>query len=251
MPGLQGNVAMPRKTNDITAYWLAENGGSDATESNMTFDQVTLSPKTLMALAKISNQLLVQSAINVEGVLRNSIARSLALELDRAVLHGSGASNQPTGLYAASGVNSVAFGGTVTYAKIVEMITAIAADDADYGAIAFAITPEVMSKAMQVARFSSTDTPLYQGTTQDGQLIGYRAVVSNQLSKVLGAGTNEHGILAGVWPSVLIGEWGGMSLTVDNLTLAGQDLVRVIPRMFVDIDFDHPEAFAKGTGLIP
>ncbi len=251
MPGLQGNVAMPRKTADISSYWLAENSGSDATESNMTFDQVTLSPKTLMSLSKVSNQLLAQSAVNVDAILRNSIVRSAALELDRAVAHGSGASNQPTGLYAASNVNAVAFGGTVTYAKLVEMITAIAADNADYGQIAFAITPETMSKAMQVARFSSTDTPLYTGTTTDGQLIGYRAAVSNQLSKVLGVGTNEHGILCGVWPSVLIGEWGGMALTVDNLTLAGQDVVRIISRMFVDIDFDHPEAFAKGTGLIP
>jgi HK97 family phage major capsid protein len=226
--------------------------GADATESNTTFDQVTLSPKTLMAKASYSNQLLVQSAINVDALIKDDLAKVLGLELDRAGFHGTGASNQPTGIYGMTGINSKAFGGAISYDTALDMVTEIAADDADVGEIAFAMTPEAVNKAAQTQRFTSTDTPLYTGTFGSGQLIGYRAEVSNQLSKVMLAsaatGGSEHGIVVGVWSQYLIGEWGSLALTVDPYTLAGQDVVRVIPRLFVDMDVRHPESFCKGTG---
>jgi HK97 family phage major capsid protein len=250
LPGLSGNVTFVKQDGAGTAYWIAETPGTDVTESNLTTATVSLSPKTLMARQSVSNQLLVQSSINVDAAIRDDLAKIIALEIDRAALHGSGASNQPTGVYGASGVNTVTFGGTVTYAKLVEMVAAIAADNADIGEMAFLITPETAAKAMQVARFSSTDTPLYQGTFSEGQLIGYRAFVSNQISKTLGTGS-DHGILAGVMPQCLVGEWGGMSLTVDPYTLAAQDVVRLIVRSFVDIAVRNGEAFAKGATLVP
>lgn len=251
LSGLQGNVSMVKQDGAATAYWIAETPGSDVTESNLTTALVTLSPKTLMARQSVSNQLLAQASVNVDAMIRADLAAVLALEIDRAALHGSGASNQPSGLYTLSNVNSVAFGGAaVAYTGLVGMLEAIAADNADVGDIAFVLTPETAGDAMRTARFSSTDTPLYTGTFSEGQLIGYRALVTNQLAKNLGAGTNEHGILAGVWSQLLIGEWGGMALTVDPYTLAAQDVVRLIVRSFVDINTRYPQSFAKGTGLI-
>lgn len=248
--GLQGNVAFPRQTAAGTAYWLAElTGGSDVTESNTTLDQVTLSPKTVMAMQSYSGQLLAQSTLDVDSYVRSDLASVIARAIDLAAIHGSGASNQPQGIYGATGVNSVAMGGAVTYAKLTDMEAAIEADNADIGVMAFATTPEVKQDAKTTARFSSTDTPLWIGSAAQGELIGYRAVASNQVSKVLGAGTNEHGIVFGVWSELLIGEWGAVQITVDPYTKAGQDVTRVIARAFVDIDLRHPQAFCTGSGL--
>ena len=44
LDGLVGNVAVPKKTGGASVYWVAE--GSAPTESEATFGQVALSPKT-------------------------------------------------------------------------------------------------------------------------------------------------------------------------------------------------------------
>jgi HK97 family phage major capsid protein len=117
--------------------------------------------------------------------------------------------------------------------------------------MAFLTTPEVKQDAKTTARFSNTDTPLWIGSAAQGELIGYRAMASNQVKKNLGAGTDEHGIVFGVWSELLIGEWGAVQITVDPYTKAGQDVTRVIARAFVDIDLRHPQAFCTGAGLVP
>ena len=85
----------------------------------------------------------------------------------------------------------------------------------------------------------------------EGMVNGYRAMASNQLSKTLTSGTFSdcHGGIFGVWSEVLIGEWGGMAITVDPYTLAGQDEVRIIAREFFDIGVRHGAAFTKAIQL--
>jgi len=109
LTGLVGNIAIPRQTGGATAYWVAEN--SAPTESAQAFDQVTMTPHTVGAFTDISRRLLNQSSIDVEMLVRTDLATVLALAIDLAGLHGTGSSNQPTGLAATSGIGSVA-GGT-------------------------------------------------------------------------------------------------------------------------------------------
>jgi hypothetical protein len=65
----------------------------------------------------------------------------------------------------------------------------------------------------------------------------------------MGAGTNEHGIVFGVWPQVIVGEWGAMEILTDPYTLAGRGLVRLVLFLMADVALRYPEAFSKGTGL--
>src|SRR5690606_33415540 len=60
LSGLSGNVTIPKQTGAGTAYWLATEA-SPATESNQTFGQVALTPKTASAYTEISRNLLLQS----------------------------------------------------------------------------------------------------------------------------------------------------------------------------------------------
>jgi HK97 family phage major capsid protein len=251
-PGLVGNVAFPRQITAGTSLAVAELvGGSDVTESNTTLDQVTLSPKTIMARQRYSNQLLAQGVINIDTLIRNDLAAIQSRKLDLLALHGVGSSNEPTGLYAQSGVNSVTFAGGPTYAKMVDMESAIEAADADVGALGYLFTPEIKGKAKQVPIFTNTGVPIWTGSAVEGEVNGYRAMASNQLSKVLVSGTFSdcHGGIFGVWPELLIGEWGGMAITVDPYTLAGQDEVRIIARQFFDVGVRHGAAFTKAIQL--
>ena len=136
LTGLSGNVAIPRQTGAATAYWVAESGSP--TESNQTVDQVNMSPKTCGAFTDYSRKLMLQSSIDVEQMIRQDLATVLALEIDRVGLYGLGNTNQPLGIKLTTGINTVNFAGAVpTYAEVVSMESAIAADNADIGAMSY------------------------------------------------------------------------------------------------------------------
>lgn len=245
LPGLTGAVAFPKQTGAGTLYWLGENPGSDVTESNISLDQVVLSPNTAMAQQGYSRQLLRQSAGVVDQLVTNDLRRTAALGIDRAVIHGAGG-DEPTGIYIASGVNAVPFGGAVTYPKVVQMETEVAMDDADIGEMAYLTTPGVRGAAKTTQKFTGTNgMAIWEGN----EMNGYRAEASTQVRSNMGGGTNEHGIVFGVWPQVIVGEWGAMEILTDPYTLAGRGLIRLVLFLMADVALRYPEAFSKGTGL--
>jgi HK97 family phage major capsid protein len=251
LSGLQGNVAFPKQTGAGSVFWMGENPGVDVTESNITLDQVTLSPKTAQATQAYSRQLLAQGVVNADALVTTDLARINALEVDRTGLHGTG-TTQPLGVYGASGVNSVAFGGTITYDKVVDMETEIALDDADIGTMAYLTTPTVRGKGKKTAILANTSAlPLWTGNNETGEMNGYRAAATNQVKNNMGAGTNEHGLVFAVWEHLYLGEWGMMELITDPYAKKKQGLIEVTSFLMVDWVLRYAEAFCKATGLIP
>jgi len=246
MSGLNGNVAIPRHTTAATAYWVAENGAP--TESQQAFDQVTLSPKTVGAFTDFSRRLTLQTSIDVESFVRNDLATILALEIDRVALHGSGASNQPTGVAATSGIGSVA-GGTnglaPTYANIIALESAVAVANADVGNLAYCTNAKVRGKLKSTEKATSTGMFVYaEGSTP---LNGYTSVITNQVSSTLTKGTSTSvcsAIFFGNWRDLMIGMWSGLDLLVDPYTGSTAGTVRVVALQDVDVAVRHPESFA-------
>lgn len=245
LPGLTGAVAFPKQTGAGTLYWVGENPGSDVTESNIALDQVVLSPKTAMAQQSYSRQLLRQSAGVVDNLVTDDLRQTGALGLDRAALHGAGG-NEPVGVYSASGVNPVAFGGPITFPKVVQMETEVATDNADVGTMGYLTTPGVRGAAKTTQKFTGTNG---QAVWEGNEMNGYRAEVSTQVRSNMGTGSDEHGIAFGVWQQLLIGEWGAMEILTDPYTLAGRGLIRLVLFLMADMALRQPEAFSKGTGL--
>jgi HK97 family phage major capsid protein len=246
MSGLNGNVAIPRHTTAATAYWVAENGAP--TESQQAFDQVTLSPKTVGAFTDFSRRLTLQSSIDVESFVRNDLATILALEIDRVALHGSGASNQPTGIASTAGIGSVA-GGTngaaPSWANIIALESAVAVANADVGNLAYCTNAKVRGKLKSTEKATSTGMFVYtEGSTP---LNGYNAVITNQVSSTLVKGTSGStcsAIFFGNWRDLLIGMWSGLDLLVDPYTGSTAGTVRVVALQDVDVAVRHPESFA-------
>lgn len=249
LPGLQGNVAFPKQIGAGTFSWVGENPGADVADSNLTLDQVTLSPKTGMSSTSYSRQLLRQSRnVDVDGLVMSDLVKINALGLDRAALHGSGVSPEPRGIYNTSGVGSVAFGGAITFAKVVDMETAIAAADADIATMAYITTPNVRGTAKKTLEFAAAGA---SAIWKDGEMNGYRAEATNQISKTLGGGGAEHGIIHGVWEALMIGEWGALEIITDPFSLKKQGMIELTSFMMADIAARYAEAFCKGTGLTP
>ena len=104
LTGIQGNVTLPGQDDRVVAGWTAEQAA--ATEDEMSFRQVTFTPRHVRSWLRVTKQLLVQAHGNVEMLLRRDLARAIAKAVDRALLYGTGTSNQPTGISVETGINS-------------------------------------------------------------------------------------------------------------------------------------------------
>lgn len=80
----------PRQLTNLTAYFVGEN--SAGTESNLTFDNVTLVAKKLMVLARMSNELNADNVIGLADKLIGEIAWAFANKEDECAFNGLGTS---------------------------------------------------------------------------------------------------------------------------------------------------------------
>lgn len=249
LPGLVGNVPIPRQTGAGTAAMRAEIAAA-AAEGNMTFDQVVLSPKNILGTQSYSKQLFAQSPFAIDSLVREDLTTIIALLYDLQGLHGDGTGSNITGVYAAAGVNAVAMGGAITFDKVVDMESAIEAANANVGQMGYVTTPEIKGKAKKKLEFAVNGaSKLWTGTADEGEMNGYRALASNQVAKNLGAGVNEHGIIFGAWSQSIVADWGAVDVTVDPYSRAREAIVNVTAHWLADFALRYGAAFAKGTGL--
>lgn len=104
-------VYLPRLSSGVEAAWKAEN--QPITGADEEWERITLTAKTVVVQQKISVELLEDiSGTEAEAVIRNDLAKSLALKLDLAILEGSGDDPVPLGVYGTPDVNEVKMGGT-------------------------------------------------------------------------------------------------------------------------------------------
>ncbi len=244
--GLVGDVAIPSQTAGSTAYWVSENAA--ITESAQTFSQATLSPKTCGAFTDISRKLINQASIDVEALVRLDLARSLALAMDVAAIHGSGSSGQPTGIVATSGIGDVA-GGTnglaPTWAHILELESDVQVANAAVGALAYLSNAKVRGKLKATPKVASTDSNMIWSDLSN-MVNGYPMYTSNQVSSTLTKGSSSvaSAIIFGNWNDLLIGEWAGLDLLVDPYTGITAGTIRVRAMQDVDIAIRHAASFS-------
>jgi len=247
LPGLTGSVELPKQTTSSTAEWLAEDDALSG--GDLGFDVITMNPKTVGSLTTWTRRMMLQSVPGIEDIARRDLAAVIGLAIDQAALHGSGSSNQPTGIYAASGVNSIAMGGVPTYGKTVDMVGAVASDNGLMGNLGWITSPGMAAKLSQTVVAASTDTRMiWGGALGEGDLAGYKAFATNQVKSNLGGGT-EHGLIFGNWSELVIGQWGGsIDLLVDPYTYADRGRIRLTAFTDLDIAIRNTSSFCKATG---
>ena len=236
LSGLSGDVKIPKKATAASASWVGE--GSAVSESEMTASAITMSPKTVGAFTDVTTQLLAQSSIDIENLIRDDLAQAIAIAMDKAALEGTGAGGQPTGILNTTGVNQVTnfAGANPTFAEVVSLETAVAEDNALMGNLAY-ILPSSMYGALKTTEKAS-------GTAQfvvepQGTINGYNAIVSNQAT----AGNLYYGNFG----DVLVGLFGGLELVVDPYSNAPSGLIRITARQMMDVAVRHAQSFAFGN----
>lgn len=239
LSGLQGSLTIPRQSAAGTAVWLA-NEASTITENQQTFVQVAMSPKSVGAYTEISRQLLLQANPSAEGIVTDDLAQVVALAADLAVIAGSGAGGQPTGIINTAGIGAVT-GTSLAYAGILEFQTDVATANVRPVSGGYVTTPAVAALLMARQRFTSTDTPLWNGNVWDGAMSGFRAMSSNQVPSA--------NMLFGDWSEVVVGEWGVLEVEVNPYANFQAGIVGVRAIYSMDVGVRRPFAFSLATTI--
>lgn len=241
LSGLIGNVTFARQTGKATVAWQGGEGAS-ITATDQALGQLSMTPKTAIAITDVSEQLLRQSTPSAEQFVMADLAADIAIDgVDNVVINGTGGA-QPLGIKNTTGITSGQDASSATYAKILAFITAAASVNAIRGNPGFVTNTAGAAKLMTVQRFTSTDTPIWTGNMLDGQLVGFRSMSSEQLASA--------NLLFGSWDEVIIGDWGVLELAMDNGgTRFNQAQVGIRAMWMVDVLVRYPQAFVLSTNL--
>jgi len=235
MSGLVGTVEIPRQTSGAAASWISAEDG-DATESEPQFDQITMSPKDLAVFTEAGRRLRQQSTPDIEGLIRADLAEGMALGLDKAILYGSGASGQPTGIVNQAGINTLDLAAAnPTFAELVKMVRLIMDDNAYVRSLSWMLSPAGWEALMTTPRQGSGVEGNFILGNESTTLLGHRFFATNQM-------TTEEYIL-GDFRQAMVGEWGGLEMMVDPYTHSLKGRTRYVVFKTVDVAVRQPTAF--------
>lgn len=236
LPGLVGDLPIPKQTGKSTFYWLGED--DDGTNSEPTVGTVLLMPRTVAGAVPMTRKLMKQSSPAVEAMVQNDLNRGAALAIDVAALNGSGVDGEPLGVLNTTGIatSTIATPGTPTWAETVEFETDVETGNALMGSLAYVTTPTVRGSM----KTTSKDTGSGIFVCSDNNMVnGYSCVSTNQMP--------SNGILFGDFSSIVIGMWGVLDLVTDTATKAASG--GLVLRVFQDVDVAvrHIESFCKNA----
>ena len=247
MSGLSGDVTIPALNAKTNVGFVAENAASGS-EGAPTFRQVSMAPKTCTQYVDLSRKLMLQSDPSVEQIIRDDMLRQFAAKIDEVAIEGGG-SNEPTGITQTSGIGSVAMGtngGAVTYAKLVDLESEVAIDNALGGNLAFLTNPKVVGKMRQTPRQASGvegNFILNDANTILGYGVTSSTLVPGDLTKGTSSGVCS-AVLFGNFADLMIGMFGGLDVLVNPFASGGTGATRIEMYQDVDVAVRHAQSFA-------
>lgn len=253
LTGLTGNIDIPRQISQTATYWVGESAAP--TEAEATFDKVSLRPRTVGALSKMSRLMLLQATPAIEMLARQDLLAVIALAIDLAAISGTGASNQPTGIINQAGVGAVV-GGTnglaLSFDHLIQLKYATKFANAPQGAAAFAMN----SKAIGYLSTLKASTGQYLWDPQGGltaaspdRVKGSPYAESQQLRSTLTKGSSSgicSELVYGNWQELFIAMWGVTEVMLNPYDATGFTTGDVLLRAFqtCDIGVRHGGSFS-------
>lgn len=240
LPGLKGNITIPKLSAAATLYWLSTEATA-ITESQQTFGQLSLTPKNAGAYTEISRQLMMQSSPAADMLVMNDLSKVVALGIDLAALNGSGAAGQPTGVINTAGIGGVT-GTSLNWAGIVEFETDVASANADVATMAYLTTPAVRGLLKSRDKTGTTvGNYVWGGTSGENTVNGYRAEVSTQVPAA--------NMLFGDWSQIVIAEWGVLEIAMNPYANFPAGIVGIRAFQTCDIGVRQAGAFSLATSI--
>jgi HK97 family phage major capsid protein len=236
-----------RTAADPVPTWRAENAAVN--ESDPTFDAVDLVPKSLACLVKVSVELL-QDSVNVAAALEQALTGALSVELDRACLFGSGAAQQPLGVFNQAGINTFSMGANgatpTNYDPLIDALYELELDNAD--APTAAIWHPRTARTMRKLKDTTGQPVMPFPAISNLPLLGTTSVPINQTQ---GTSTDCSSILVGDFSRAILGLRQELRIQVLNEAYMGNLQVGFVANLRADVAFERADAFCRITGVRP
>lgn len=254
LPGLSGNVDIPRKSSVGSLGMLTEIGS--ASETAPATAKVSLTPKRIGAYVEYSKQALIQSGLALEGMLREDLVTGAAVLLEYQALNGAGTGAEMRGVRNTTGIGTVVMG-TAGAAPDWASVIALESKAADANAVAgslsgYLVNTKTRGKLKQTQKGTNLDfawPDAAPGADGFSRLNGYRAGVSNNIVANLTKGSSSTvcsaGLFASDWSMAVLAFFGAPDIVVDPYTLAATGQVRITLNQYADFGVRQPGAFAK------
>lgn len=225
MTGLVGNISIPAYSGSQVTW---EGEVADAKDGAGTFTEVKLEPHRLTAYIDLSKQFLIQDSVSAEEMLKRDIVNAIANKLEATILGSETIVNAPEGLL--NGV--VADSEAITYEDIVAMETEL--EEANVrGDIKFVVSPSAKAKL----KTTKLDAGSGKFAMEGNEVNGYPVLCTSAVA--------GKGVIYGNFNDLVIGQWGGIDLTVDPYTQAANGKVRLVINAYFDAKPRRAESFVK------
>lgn len=230
LSGLNAPIAVPKMTtSSVDAFGFVDENGA-APESKAEFANVKMAPKTFAGGNPISRQSL-KTVPNIATLITDHINKAVRIKLEQLILSDKDNTRGPAGL-----VKQLVDGGRVTkkaafsYKDFLKEIAALTDAGVPAQAIKFAMSGATAAELESTLK----DNGVSGYIIENGKLAGYDVVTSGVIPA-------DH-IVLGDFSGIMIGEWGGLELDMDDTTYRAQSAI--VPRIWVDLDFTvvQPEA---------
>lgn len=255
LTGLAANTDLVGFATGVTATWTPET--TDATAGDPTTASRSVTPYRLAAYTDLSKQLLIQDNYSIEQYLIQSFMKAFAVKIENAMIQGTG-SGQPYGVINTANIGSVAIGatgGAPTYAKILQMVQVTETNNAGMNG-KWLTNPKVVAKLKQTA----IDTPsggMVMGynnlfTSAMGVIDGKECYITSNVPSDLDKSTTTgvcSALIYGDWDNLVCGQYGGIDLTIDNISQAIGGKNRIVMNQYIGVAVKQPKGFTACLDL--
>ncbi|WP_299702548.1 phage major capsid protein [uncultured Tateyamaria sp.] len=253
LPGLRENVSIPRMPAGTSAEWIAEDAA--ATESTPGFDSVSLTLKQLSARTRMSRRQIKQALPALDAVLQNDLRREIAIAVDRAAIAGVGSALEPEGILNTTGIGTLpadgADGRTIDWSHVTDLMAQVEDAGAPMQSLAFLSNPKVKAKLLSTPKFAGGDSAILTTSGSTLSIAGHTAAFTSLVPSnfTMGSGTDLSALIFGAWSELLIGQWGGIDVIVDDKTESDRGNVRITAHSEWDIALRNAQSFAAITDI--
>ena len=211
---LVGDVSVPQYSGS-NVLWKGET--ATAEDGQGAFTEVTLTPKRLTAILDISKQFLALDSNDAEAMLIRDLAAAVAEKLDKTIFGAEKLDNAPEGLFngvaAEKGIADMTYDDVLALEEAVEL-----ANGTNY---MFIVNPKVKF-ALKGTQMANGLQMVYSGNEIDG----YKTISSNSVA--------DKGIICMDPRELIIGQWAGIDIVIDNYTKAADGQVRLVINAYYD-----------------
>jgi HK97 family phage major capsid protein len=234
---------------DVTAQWKQQ--AADINLSDPTITDITIVPKTVIALTKLSAELMTDS-LNIGEAIKKSMTGAIRRAVEDAAFSGlGGTSYAPVGIDNTSGILEYWLGTNGTALSSFAPLNAV-----DYQLRSRGVKPSgiITSPGGHAAIMGLIDSTSGQPLQPPKNIASLPIFTSPSISEALTRGTSTTSttsLYMGNWSDLLIAILEDIEIIIDSSVFRTSNSIAFMAKMRVDFALQHPASIARLSGILP